>query len=137
MRNPKFIQSILAILAALTLLSGEARAAIAMIDSKNLTYIAANGSISSSFTVSSGTSAMVVILGDRTSAPPGSPATLTWNGQILTRLVTTYANTTSYREVAVYYLFNPTAGGPFNITGSVTNGWRHTPSAALTPPSLP
>jgi polygalacturonase len=122
MRNPKSIQSILAILAALTLLSGQTRAAIAVIDSKNLTYIAANGSISSSFTVSSGASAMVVILGDRTSAPPGSPATLTWNGQTLTRLVTTYADTTSYREVAIYYLFNPTAGGPFNITGSVTNG---------------
>ena len=119
MRNPK---SILAILAALTLLSGQARAAIAVMDSTNLTYIAANGFISRSFTVSSGAAAMVVILGDKTSAPPGAPATLTWNGQTLTRAVTTYANTTSYREVAIYYRFNPTPGGPFNITGSVASG---------------
>jgi fibronectin type 3 domain-containing protein/regulation of enolase protein 1 (concanavalin A-like superfamily) len=77
-------------------------------------------SISKSFTVSSGANVLVVVLLDKSSSSTGvAPSTLSWNGQTLTRAVTTVDTGSIYRDASVYYLYNPTAGTA-NITGTLT-----------------
>jgi hypothetical protein len=72
---------------------------------------------SATFTVSPGASVLVVFLGTRTQgaspAPPsdpGTPTTLTWNGNTLTRAVTKGTTSSTWDDNAIYYLYNPPAG---------------------------
>jgi len=77
-------------------------------------------SISRSFTVTAGANVLVVILLEKTATSTGiTPATLTWNGLTLNRAVRTIDTAATYREAAVYYAYNPSAGTA-NITGTLT-----------------
>jgi hypothetical protein len=77
-------------------------------------------SINQSFTVTAGANVFVVILLEKTSVSTGiTPATLSWNGQTLTRVVRTIDTGSIYREATVYYLYNPSPGTA-NITGALT-----------------
>ena len=79
-------------------------------------------SISRSYTVTAGANVMVVTLLEKTVTSTGiTPATLSWNGQTLTRTVRTIDTAASYREAAIYYLYNPATDGlAHNITGTLT-----------------
>jgi len=83
----------------------------------------ASTTISQSFTVTAGAKALVVVLLNKDSgSSPSSglePSTMSWNGLTLTRAVHTIDTGTTYREAAVYYVFNPTAGTA-SINGTLT-----------------
>jgi hypothetical protein len=79
-------------------------------------------SVSQSFTVTTtgNSNVLVVIMLDKSTSSTGvSPTTLTWNGLTLARAVRAIDTASSYRESAVYYVFNPTAGTA-NIIGTLT-----------------
>ena len=105
---------------ALLLLATTSQAQIAILDGNPLTSqtVAANVIDYPSFTVSSGASVLIVCLEDRNQNLP-EPATLTWNGQTLTRDVQTAHAATTSRSLAIYHLFNPTPGTS-DITGTMT-----------------
>jgi hypothetical protein len=77
--------------------------------------------LSMPFTVTPGANVLVVTLLDKISTSGGAaPATLSWNGQTLTRAVNTFDTASIYREASIYYLFNPATDGlSHNITGSL------------------
>ncbi len=104
--------------AVLTLLAGPARAAIILQDgSTAITYTAAT-TINQPFTVTAGASVLVVLETDRGNSAT-APASLSYGSQTLVRAVT--ASTASvYRNVSIFYLFNP-APGTHNITGTANN----------------
>jgi hypothetical protein len=73
------------------------------------------------FTVSPGAKVLVVFYGSRTQATspgsdPGTPTTMSWNGNALTRAVSQGSTASTYDDNAIYYLMNPPAG-----TGSMTS----------------
>jgi len=77
-------------------------------------------SISKSFTATTGARVLVVVLLNKSSSSTGvAPSTLSWNGQTLTRAVTTVDSGSIYRDASVYYVFNPVAATA-NITGTLT-----------------
>jgi len=79
-------------------------------------------SLSKSFTVTAGAGVLVVVLLDKgtSSTPSGvAPSTLNWNGQTLTRAVTTVDSGSVYRDASIYYVYTPSAGTA-NITGNLT-----------------
>ena len=76
--------------------------------------------INKSFTVTAGANVLLVVLLDKSSSSTGvAPSTLSWNGQTLTRAVTTMDSGSIYRDASVYYAFNPTAATA-NIIGTLT-----------------
>jgi hypothetical protein len=104
-------------------LAPSARAVIGILDGPSpirFNSVAATGTAplnSTPFTVSPGASVLVVFLGTRTQgaspAPPsdpGTPTTLTWNGNTLTRAVTRGSTASTWDDNAIYYLYNPPAG---------------------------
>ncbi len=95
-----------------------AQGQIAIQDGSPLTMTHSTGTaLSQPFTVTAGADALVVILEDRGASLP-EPATLTWNGQTLTRSVQTAHSATPARSLAIYHLYNPQPGTA-NITGTV------------------
>ncbi|HTB84164.1 MAG TPA: immunoglobulin domain-containing protein [Candidatus Sulfotelmatobacter sp.] len=109
---------------ALLLLPAPVRAAVALKDAPvGITNSPLTStSISQSFTVTTvgNSNVLVVILLDKSTVSTGVlPTTLAWNGLTLTRAVRAIDTASSYRESAVYYVFNPTAGTA-NITGTLT-----------------
>ena len=107
---------VLPILAALTLLNGQAGAAIALQDGSTAMTHAAGASASMTVGVTSGAGVLVVIVEDH-NAYDAEPATLSWNGATLNMAVQSDPNATTYRGVAIYCLFNPPTG---SATLSVT-----------------
>src|SRR5208283_2424786 len=73
-----------------------------------ITYAAA-ATVSQSVTVTAGATVLVVLVEDH-GVYNAEPATLTWNGAILTRAVQQDLNATTYRGSAIYYCFNPPTG---------------------------
>jgi alpha-L-rhamnosidase len=73
-----------------------------------ITYVA-SATVSQSVTVTAGATVLVVLLEDH-GVFNAEPATLTWNGAILTQAVQQDLNATSYRGSAIYYCFNPPTG---------------------------
>jgi len=108
----------LPILAALILICGHAKAAIALVDGPSAIDNGSGTSVSSvsSVNVSSTASVLVVLLADTGNG--AAPATLTWNSKTLNKVISKTANATTFREAAVYYLFNPGAGTA-NVTGTL------------------
>jgi predicted alpha-1,6-mannanase (GH76 family) len=118
---------------AILFLATTASAQIAVQNGSPLTITHATGTaISRSFTATAGASVMVVALEDRGTNLP-EPATMSWNGQTLTRDVQTAYSSTSGtpRSLAIYHLFNPTAGTA-NITGTLGAGVTDTWLASYT-----
>jgi hypothetical protein len=109
-----------------------ARAAIAIQDGTPLTIpTQSGGTISKSFTVTAGASVLVVAVEDRSPANQ-EPATLAWiGGQTLTRDVQSLANSSTFRCMAMYHLYNPTPGTA-NIAGTVGGNPSSTWVAAYT-----
>jgi hypothetical protein len=114
---------------AILLLTSPVQAQITIQDGSPLAITrvitSAGTAISSPFTVSSGASVMVVVLDchptNATQVVP-EPATLTWNGQTLTRDTNSIAgkpNSGTDRSAAIYHLYNPPPGGPAAITGTL------------------
>jgi alpha-L-rhamnosidase len=98
-----------AILAALALWSGRAGAAIALQNGSTAVTHTAGATGSMSVTVTAGASVLVVMVEDH-GAYDAEPATLSWNGATLNLAVQSDPDATTYRGVAIYYLFNPPAG---------------------------
>ena len=105
-------------LAALTLLPGPAKAAIALQDGSTTITYAATTAINLPFTVTAGASVLVVLETDRGNSTT-APASLSYGPQTLVEAVTT-TTATVYRNVSIFYLFNP-APGTHNITGTANN----------------
>lgn len=98
-----------------------AHSQIAIHDGSPLTIAHSTGTaLSQPFTVTAGASVLVVALEDRGANLP-EPATLTWNGQTLTRDVQTAYTPAVLRSVAIYHLYNPQPGTS-NITGTLGAG---------------
>ncbi len=123
---PRIVQ---AILVTLALLSSQARAAITVQDTTGGLAYSNSVAINRTANVSSGSSVLVVLVAYKVNAyadysdadpmtwnPPGQPS------QAITRAVVECANNSSYRAVAVYYLFNPTPGTGGTVTGAIQNG---------------
>ena len=112
-------------LLTLLLLSGQARAVIAIQDGSPLTYVTPGGgpTITTPFTVTAGANVLVVILQDRQNATVlAEPATITWNGNTLVQDTNSLANVSNYRSMAMYHLFNPPPGsGNISATYSAAN----------------
>ncbi|HSU54428.1 MAG TPA: immunoglobulin domain-containing protein, partial [Candidatus Dormibacteraeota bacterium] len=119
------LQSVLAMLAvsAGLFIAPSAKAAIAILDGPSpirFNSVAATGTAplnSASFTVSPGASVLVVFPGTRTqgaspapASDPGTPTTLTWNGNTLKRAVTKGTTSSTWDDNAIFYLYNPPAG---------------------------
>ena len=77
----------------------------------------------SGYTVSPGAKVLVVRV--VTGNGGTMPATITWNGSTLTQAVYVQGSASS-RQGAIYYLFNPPAGGPGKLgpVGAVPIGWQ-------------
>ncbi len=116
---------------ALLLLAATAHAQIAVQDGNPLTIMHATGaSINQPFTVTANAKALVVMLAER-GARLSEPATLSWNGQTLTRDVQTAYNNGIQRSLAIYHLFNPNVGTA-NIAGTMTGAASDTWLTAYT-----
>lgn len=98
-----------------------AQAAIAVVNAPlaiTAASAAGNTYTSSSFTVSPGANVLVVFLEDRQNGTLlAEPATITWNGQTLTQDTNSQPNSSNFRSMAMYHLYNPPAGsGTFSTT---------------------
>jgi hypothetical protein len=112
------------LLAAMALFIGRADAGIYLHDgSTAVVYQGGVGTISQPFTVTAGASVMVVCVEEcNTSAANVPPATISWNGVLLTNIAYQSPSTTSlFRDNAIYYVYNPPAGSG-NITGVINSG---------------
>ena len=95
-----------------------ARAAIAVHDGSLAITHTASATISQSFQVTAGANVAVVMLINKGGGGAGcEPLTLAWNGQTLIQAVTTNNTAGTWRDVTLYYLYNPTPGSG-NITGT-------------------
>ena len=107
---------------ALLLLVPTAQAAIAIQDGSPLALpTEGTTTISQSFHVTAGASVLVVILEDRQNAVVLAEPALTFNGVALVQDTNSLANTSNYRSMAMYHLYNPPAVTA-NITGSYSAG---------------
>ena len=100
----------LPIVAALALLCGQARAGIALQPGSMtaMTHtVGDSGEVA--ILVTNGASVLVVLVEDH-GAYDAEPSTLSWNGATLNLAVQSDPNATTYRGVAIYYLFNPPTG---------------------------
>jgi hypothetical protein len=117
-------QIALAVIAALALWCGQAKAQIAVLDSDYLTMTYQGGITNAAFsqpaTVSPGASALVVLLANSGATNTGAePPELTWQGQTLERVVSINNVIPVYGDVTIYCLFRPIPGGNTNnITGT-------------------
>ena len=104
---------------AMLLLVPTSQAAIAIQDGSPLALTSLGGgpSISQSFKVTAGASVLVVILEDRQNAVVLTEPALTFNGVALVQDTNSLANTSNYRSMAMYHLYNPPAVTA-NIAGS-------------------
>jgi fibronectin type 3 domain-containing protein len=111
MRPISFILPLFCALGAL-LLETCARAQIALQDGPSAIEFTNNtAAATNQFTVTAGAGVLVVVWADEGGASGNAePTSLTWNGQTLTRAVAADDGSGSYRENAIYYRFNPTAG---------------------------
>ena len=102
-------------------LAAPAHAQIGILDSSSIAH-GTSVNISAPFTVSAGAKVLVVELINRENAagPNLEPLTLAWGSQSLIQAAETNNGATSYRDVTIYYLYNPTAGTG-NITGTASN----------------
>lgn len=110
----------------LLLLAVTASAQIYIQDGTPLAALASSGAgptVNKAFTVTAGVSVLVVILEDRQNAAViAEPATITWNGtNILTQDTNSFANTSNFRSMAMYHLYNPPVGTG-NITATYATG---------------
>lgn len=102
-----------------------AHAQISIQDGNPLAIVNLGGgpTVNAPFTVTPNASVLVVIVEDRqggTIIP--EPTTITWNGtNTLTQDTNSLANSSNYRSMAVYHLFNPPAGSG-NITVAYSAG---------------
>lgn len=116
------LRRVLMALCFLTLLGFGAQvwAAISTVDapSPNPAATGTTTAISASATVSSGANVLVVLLATRSGSTAYSdPATLSWNGQTITRIVTQTNSVSTFRSVSIYTLNNPPTGTA-NVTGT-------------------
>jgi hypothetical protein len=123
--HPRFACIILPLICGVALLvpAAPARAAIAIVDTSTVTHTApVSTSVSSgSFTVSAGANLMVVTYCGKESANSGGtnqPAFLTWDGLTLTNLADSNDSANSWRDIAIYYIYNPPVGVASAITGT-------------------
>ncbi len=113
-------QTLLATLGILMFFSGEVRAAIAVLNAPITMAKETGTGISVSVTVSSGANALVVVFADHGGGSTfAGPASLSWGTQTLNLLVSQNNMGGTYRDSAIYYLFNPKPGTA-NITGTCT-----------------
>lgn len=109
------------------LLAPAVQAQIAIQDGNPLAAIASLGggpTVNKPFTVTPGAGVLVVMVEDRQAATViPEPATITWNGtNILTLDTNSFANSSNYRSMAMYHLFNPPPGtGNITVTYSIGN----------------
>jgi hypothetical protein len=61
---------------------------------------------------------MVVVYIDRGGNGTNQPPSLTWDGLTLTNLVNGNNNSSSWRDMAIYYIYNPPTGVASTITGT-------------------
>lgn len=102
--------------------SPAARAAIALQDGSTAIHTPNSANISQPFTVTPGAGVLVVELIGKGGTINSQPASLNWNGgQTILLAVTTNNINSTYRDVSIYYLYNPTPGSG-NITGTFLNG---------------
>ncbi|HWD91754.1 MAG TPA: hypothetical protein VG938_05320 [Verrucomicrobiae bacterium] len=98
------------------LLSSNAPAQISVQDGGTNLVTTGSSPISANITVTAGASVLVVNLFDRNNVGTlASPASLTFNGQTLTRAVAVNNGASTWADSDIYYLFNPTPG-----TGTIT-----------------
>jgi hypothetical protein len=121
---------VLAAASVFGLLSGSAQASILVLDNPVATpwEAGAAGTLTQSFTVSSGASVLVVGVSNKSGS---APATITWNGLTITKAVDKACDGT-VRDVAFYYIYNPLATfGNATTTGSIvgTFGGPYTANA--------
>lgn len=116
-------QSALAVIAALALWCGQAKAQITVLDSDYLTMsyqggIGSYAPFSQPATVSAGADALVVVLANVGSKEiDAEPTHLLWQGQTLKKVACADDVNSVWGDVAIYCLFKPTAGET-NITGT-------------------
>jgi hypothetical protein len=99
-----------------------ARAQIGILNSSNILH-GTSVNLSIPFTVPSGAKVLVVEMVNRENSSGANlePLTLTWNGsQSLVQAAEANNGATSFRDVTIYYLYNPTPGTG-NVTGTATN----------------
>jgi autotransporter-associated beta strand protein len=96
-------------LAAMMLLSGQARGQIAIQDGSPITVTTYTATpVSQLVTVTAGASVLVVLLEARDSAFTNDTVIPTWNGAALTQAVQDDLNKNTYRYDDIWYLLNPT-----------------------------
>ena len=106
------------VMATLLLLSGQARAQIALHDgSANVYWVSANTE-TISVTNTARANVLVVLLEDRGNGAT-APATLSWNGVTLTNAIQEQHSGTTQRGMAIYYVYNPPVGTN-NLTATAT-----------------
>src|ERR1039457_3786716 len=95
---------------AILILPVASHAAIGLLDGSSAQLTRTNGATfaTSNFTVSAGADVLVFIVAGHSSAAMTMPS-LSWGAQSLT-LATSSTASSSFTEVAIYYLYNPTAG---------------------------
>jgi len=111
---------------AMVLLTTAAQAQIGILNGSPLVAPASLGggpTVNKAFTVTTGASVLVVILEDRQNATIlAEPTTITWNGtNVLTQDTNSLANTSNFRSMAMYHLYNPPVGSG-NITATYSAG---------------
>src|ERR1039458_1737150 len=106
---------------AMLILPVASHAAIGLLDGSSAQLTRTNGATfgTNNFTVSAGADVLVFIVAGHSSAAMTMPS-LSWGAQSLT-LATSSTASSSFTEVAIYYLYNPTAG-THTISGTVTGG---------------
>ncbi len=108
---------------AMLLLPMASHAQITVVDNPALVHTtitptSVNVTSAAPFAVSSGANLLVVVYCDRGGTGTSQPATLTWNGLTLTNLVKGNNNSSAFRDMAIYYIYNPPTGVASLITGT-------------------
>lgn len=120
--NPAIVRGLA--LGILLGLAGNSGAAIGVADPPSPAPAATGTTtaISATATVSSGANVLVVLLATRAGSTAYSdPATLSWSGQTLVQIATASDNLSTFRNVSLYCLLNPT-NGTANVTGTGAAG---------------
>lgn len=135
-QNPPGMRRLATGFAILTLSAGFflapfARATIAIQDAPSAIEFNGGGGATinnASYTVSSGASVLVVFFSTRSqgsSANPGNPTNMKWNGNALTLAVSANTTASTYDYNLIYYLTNPPAGSG-TLTGTLGTGVSQT-----------
>ena len=100
------------------------RAQIALQDGSTAISVqtTAGSALSKNLTVTAGASVLVVTLMDKGASGAGAePASLSWGTQTIAKAVSEPDTSSTYRDITIYYLFNPTPGAK-TITVSGISG---------------